>query len=391
MAGTQFDMSNAVSTEDLRKLLTLQVRKLMDHPELARKLPPLMVWGAPGIGKSSILRGVAEELGIGFIDVRLAQREPVDIRGLPVPDKESRSVAWYVSDEWPRDPASKGIILFDEITAADRSLQVAAYELILDRRLGDLYSMPDGWYVCAAGNRVEDAAVAMTMSSALANRFLHVELHEDPELWTRWALRNDVAPSVIGFIRYRPGLLFRHDGENLERGWPSPRSWERVSSMLDVVGDDDGLLARVVNGLVGNAAGTEFLAFRKVMEEMDDVRELMLHPERPLNIPDKADRKYALCSAAAYYVWRGRDDDERRRLLDGFFRIAIALPGDFSAMLMTDAMLSDDADGKDKTRVEALYRHPSFKEWTAKHGIAFRKRMKGQDAAAAMANAPGKK
>ena len=382
MAGTKFDMSNAVSTEDLRKLLTLQVRKLMDHPELARKLPPLMVWGAPGIGKSSILRGVAEELGIGFIDVRLAQREPVDIRGLPVPDKENKSVAWYVSDEWPRDPASKGIIMFDEITAADRSLQVAAYELILDRRLGDLYKMPDGWYVCAAGNRVEDAAVAMTMSSALANRFLHVELHEDPELWTKWALRNDIDPSVIGFIRYRPGLLFRHDGENLERGWPSPRSWDRVSSMLGVVGDDESLLARVVNGLVGNAAGTEFLAFRKVMQEMDDVRELMLNPDMKLEIPTKADRKYALCSAAAFYVWRGKSADEQKRLLDGFFRIAIALPGDFSAMLMTDALQSDDANEMDKQRQKKLFEHPSFKEWTAKHGLAMRKRLKDREAAA---------
>ena len=183
MGDAMFDMSNAVSTEDLRRLLKLQAQKLIDHPELSKKLPPLMVWGAPGIGKSSIMRSVAEELGIGFIDVRLAQREPVDIRGLPVPDKESKSVAWYVSDEWPRDPASRGIIMFDEITAADRSLQVAAYELILDRRLGDLYKMPDGWYVCAAGNRVEDAAVAMTMSSALANRFLHVELGGDVESW----------------------------------------------------------------------------------------------------------------------------------------------------------------------------------------------------------------
>ena len=382
MSGNLFDMSNSINTEELCKLLRLQVKKLMDTPSLARKLPPLMVWGAPGIGKSSIMRSVAEELGIGFIDVRLAQREPVDIRGLPVPDKENKSVAWYVSDEWPRDPTSKGIILFDEITAADRSLQVAANELILDRRLGDLYKMPDGWYICAAGNRVEDAAVAMTMSSALANRFLHVELHEDPELWTRWALRNDIDPSVIGFIRYRPGLLFRHDGENLERGWPNPRSWDRVSSMLGVVGDDESLLTRVVNGLVGNAAGTEFLAFRKVMQEMDDVRELMLNPDRKLEIPTKADRKYALCSAAAFYVWRGKNADEQKRLLDGFFRIAIALPGDFSAMLMTDALQSDDANEMDKQRQKMLFEHPAFKEWTAKHGLAMRKRMKDREDAA---------
>ncbi|MBO4630993.1 MAG: AAA family ATPase, partial [Lentisphaeria bacterium] len=132
------------------------------------KLPPLMVWGAPGLGKSTIIRELAKEYGVDFIDVRLAQREPVDIRGLPVPTE--KGVEWRVSAEWPRDPNSKGIILFDELTAADRSLQVAAYEFILDRRLGDLYKVPDGWYICAAGNRTEDRAVATTMSSALANR-----------------------------------------------------------------------------------------------------------------------------------------------------------------------------------------------------------------------------
>ena len=376
---TLFDMANAVSTEDLHTLLTLQMKKLIENPALSRKLPPLMVWGAPGIGKSSILRDVAEELGVGFIDVRLAQREPVDIRGLPMPDKETNSVKWLVSDEWPRDPDSKGILLFDEITAADRSLQVAAYELILDRRLGDLYSMPDGWYVCAAGNRVEDAAVAMTMSSALANRFLHVELHEDPELWVKWAVRHGVDPSVTGFIRFRPGLLFRHEGENLERGWPSPRSWDRLSSMLGVLGDDERLLPRVANGLVGNAAGTEFLAFRKVMREMDDVREIMLDPGRPFTVPDRADRKYALCSAAAFYVWRGKDAEESARLLDGFLRIALELPGDFSAMMMMDA-LQGDGGALDKARMETVYRHPKYKDWTRKHGLAMRKRMAEQAA-----------
>ena len=376
---TLFDMANAVSTEDLHTLLTLQMKKLIENPALSRKLPQLMVWGAPGIGKSSILRDVAEELGVGFIDVRLAQREPVDIRGLPMPDKETNSVKWLVSDEWPRDPDSKGILLFDEITAADRSLQVAAYELILDRRLGDLYSMPDGWYVCAAGNRVEDAAVAMTMSSALANRFLHVELHEDPELWVKWAVRHGVDPSVTGFIRFRPGLLFRHEGENLERGWPSPRSWDRLSSMLGVLGDDERLLPRVANGLVGNAAGTEFLAFRKVMREMDDVREIMLDPGRPFTVPDRADRKYALCSAAAFYVWRGKDAEESARLLDGFLRIALELPGDFSAMMMMDA-LQGDGGALDKARMETVYRHPKYKDWTRKHGLAMRKRMAEQAA-----------
>ena len=154
---THIDTHNRISGTQLEHILKLQLKALEKNPELAKVLPPLMVWGAPGLGKSSILQKAAKDLGIGFIDVRLAQREPVDIRGLPVPKGDR--VEWLVSADWPRDPESKGIILFDEITAADRSLQVAAYEFILDRRLGELYKVPDGWYICAAGNRTEDRAV----------------------------------------------------------------------------------------------------------------------------------------------------------------------------------------------------------------------------------------
>ena len=145
----------------------MQLAALAEDPRLAHELPPLMVWGAPGLGKSSILKDVAKELGIGFIDVRLAQREPVDIRGLPVPGKDG--VKWLVASEWPRDPKSRGIILFDEITAADRSLQVAAM-----------------------------------MSSALANRFLHVEMQEDVESWIVWARTHDIHAQC-----YRLGLAIR--------------------------------------------------------------------------------------------------------------------------------------------------------------------------------------
>ena len=116
------DLHNKVTGEELERLLKMQLSALAEDPRLAHELPPLMGWGAPGLGKSSILKDVAKELGIGFIDVRLAQREPVDIRGLPVPGKDG--VKWLVASEWPRDPKSRGIILFDEITAADRSLSM---------------------------------------------------------------------------------------------------------------------------------------------------------------------------------------------------------------------------------------------------------------------------
>ena len=371
---TGMDMHNRVTADELGRLLTMQLRAIADEPSRSRELPPLMVWGAPGLGKSSILRSVADRLGIGFIDVRLAQREPVDIRGLPVPGEDG--VKWLVASEWPRDPESRGIILFDEITAADRSLQVAAYEFILDRRLGTLYTVPDGWYICAAGNRTEDRAVAATMSSALANRFLHVEMREDAEAWVSWALQHDIHPSVLGFIRYRPELLFRQEGENLERGWPTPRAWERVSRMLSMFGaEDEDLLRKVVYGLVGDRVGVEFMSFHRINLEFDDTLEMMTNAKYPVCIPERADRKYALCSSMSYLLWRGEDQADEQRRLDGFFRICMKLTSDFASLAMMDAM-AGTGDRLEEECVEKLFAHKMYREWAEKHGKAMRRHVR---------------
>ncbi len=136
---TSLSSSRAVgqaTAMETQGLITLNLQALWRHPDLAATLPPLMIWGPPGIGKSAVVRAVAEQEGIGFIDLRLSQRDPVDLRGIPVP-REDRT-DWLPSGDWPREPESRGILLFDELTAADRSVQVAAYEMILDRRLGAL-------------------------------------------------------------------------------------------------------------------------------------------------------------------------------------------------------------------------------------------------------------
>jgi hypothetical protein len=362
---------NRVSAAQLERLLQAQLDMIRDAPAQAKVLPPLMVWGPPGVGKSSIMRAVAESRGIGFIDVRLAQREPVDIRGLPVPTDDG--VVWQVSAEWPRDPKSRGIILFDEITAADRSLQVAAYEFILDRRLGNLYSVPDGWYICAAGNRAEDRAVAGTMSSALANRFMHVELQANVEDWVAWAVAQGLHPSVTGFIRYRPALLFHQEEENLERGWPTPRSWERVARMLKALeGRGDDLVRKAVYGLVGDGAGVEFLAFHKINDNFANVLRMMLDPSVPVVIPETADRKYAIAAAAVYHLWRGENGADSKARLDGFFRICMAFTSDFACLAMTDA-LGPATSPEAAKRASMLLNHPRYAEWKAKYGAAFKK------------------
>lgn len=367
------DMHNRVTGAELAHLLKMNLKALERDPLQAKLLPPMMVWGAPGLGKSSILRQAAEDLGIGFIDVRLAQREPVDIRGLPVPGEDG--VKWLVSSDWPRDPKSRGIILFDEITAADRSLQVAAYEFILDRRLGELYRVPDGWYICAAGNRTEDRAVAATMSSALANRFMHVELGEDVESWVAWARTHDIRPEVIGFIRFRPETLFRQKNENLERGWPTPRAWERVSRMLDIMqGESEELVRKMVYGLVGNRAGVEFMESLKISQSFDDVLKMMTDASVPVKIPERADARYALVSAMGYFLWRGKNEDEEKKLIDGFYRIALKLSSDFASMAMIDAIAGKDGH-PDADKMNKMFLNPAYKGWTDKHGKELRKRI----------------
>ena len=372
---TILDMRNRITPDDLEAIVRSNLEIIAENPELSAALPPLMVWGGPGVGKSTILRKVAEALGIGFIDIRLAQREPVDIRGLPVPDENS--VRWLISSDWPRDPTSRGILLFDELTAADRSLQVAAYEIILDRRLGDLYQLPKGWYIVAAGNREEDMAVATTMSSALANRFMHVELQESPAEWVKWGLQNGVHPAVIGFIRFRPDLLFHQENENLERGWPTPRAWERVSILLQKfrLKDKPYLLDKLLYGLVGNQAGVEFAAFRSLAAQFEDTHELMTNPNKKITIPEKPDQRYAFCAAVAYHLWRGRSEEEEAKLLAGFYRIAMELPSDFATMLMIDALTGNRKTEDPSVFADKLYNHKGYAAWAEKHGKAMRARM----------------
>ena len=314
----------------------------MGQSEKAEVVPPLMIWGPPeGLGKSTFIRNLCKENDIGFIDVRLAQREPVDIRGLPVPRDDRKGIDWIVSSEWPRaddeDTPEKGIILFDEITAADSTLQVAAYEFILDRRLGQLYQVPDGWYIVAAGNRTGDAAVARTMSSALANRFCHIEVGSNSVSWLDWAIVNNIDPRVTAFIRYMPQKLFSMEG-NKERGWPSPRSWERVAMELELGtknGLDDDLMHVIVEGLVGEGAALEFMAFLQWSEKIPDIGK-MLSGDIRVKIPKRPDQKYAMISAIVHHM---RQHEQPEDLLNGFFDIITEFSNDWAQLLHHDISL----------------------------------------------------
>ena len=355
-------------------LLSHQLDLLASKPALAHELPPVMLWGPPGVGKSSVVREVAHSKSVGFIDIRLSQREPVDLRGLPVPDQSRKVVDWWLPGEFPRNPSSRGIILFDELTAADRSLQVAAYELILDRRLGDLYQLPDGWLVVAAGNRASDRAVAQTLSSALANRFCHLSLEPDVDTWVKWATQQGLHPDVVSFLRFRPASFFDMES-NLEQGWPSPRSWTRVAqSLTHAESLSPDVLSLLVNGLVGPIAGNEFLAFRDWSSKLPDLK-AMLDGEVPIAIPERVDQRYAFCTGLSFYLWSDISNEDilspsTNERLTRFFDISQKLSSDFATLMLFDAMSGSD-DESSQLRSAALFGHTSFDAWSQQHGTAF--------------------
>lgn len=359
------DTHNVVTSTELADILNLQLDALFADPNCANILPPLLIHGSPGLGKSSVVRTVCEQRGIEFIDVRLAQMEPCDIKGLPVPDKENHVMEWFINGSWPRNPKGKGIIFLDEITASDRSVQVAAYELVLDRRLGKLYSVPPGYLIVAAGNTSTDRAVATAMSSALANRFMHVEIKDDQESWLVWARGNNIHPAVTGFITFKPSMLFNMDNENLERGWPSPRSWERVSEMCHIC-KNDKLLRKMVFGLVGNRAGVEFMAFYKLNAKFANILDIMRNPDAKIVIPEQADQTYAMVSAMLYLLWRGTDAKDEAARINGFFRICLELPSSFSSMAVVAAMQGNTKKA-DPIFAEKLVKCPLFKDWRKKN------------------------
>lgn len=366
------DSHNAVSSEQIFDIIETYARTIVENPGMVESLPAIMLRGAPGIGKSTIVRSVAKKLGIGFCDVRLAQMERVDFSGLP--SVVNGTTQWNVPSFFPQDEKSKGILLLDEITSAPSDVQVAAYSLVLDRRIPNSnYVLPQGWLIVAAGNRTCDKAVVKSMSSALANRFVHFQVESSAEDWTKWAIKNDIHPSVIGYITYRPGNLLKMDGENLEQGWASPRSWERVSSTIKLFKNNNALLEKAIFGLVGTSVGMEFLAFLKMSGEMDNVLDIMLNPKAKVVIPDAPDRKFAMVSAAVYHVWNGKSEEETVNRVLGFYRIVNALPSDFASMALKNA-LQGNSRVSTSDAIKYMMNSKSYGEMAQKFETAFSKR-----------------
>lgn len=244
-----------------------------------------MIWGPPGIGKSSIVAQVAEAAGLDFIDVRLSQLAPTDLRGLPVavPPADGESLGtstWFPPEFLPR--SRKGILFLDELNMAPPAMQGVAQQLILDRQVGS-YRVPDGWFIWAAGNRKEDRASVFEMPAPLANRFLHLSVGPDFDSFKAYALERRLHEQVLAFLAFRPTLLHKLNAK--EPCWPSPRSWEMASRLHQA-----GL---AVDPAVGEAAASEFRAYLKVYNKLPDLDRILAGKGGRLKFPEEPSGRWA--------------------------------------------------------------------------------------------------
>ena len=295
---------------------------------------PVMLWGPPGVGKSQMVAQVAAAHQVPVIDIRLSQMEPSDLRGIPF--RSGERVEWAIPAMLPDASrhASSGILFLDEITSAPPGVSAAAYQLILDRKLGE-YRVPDGWAIFAAGNRQGDRGVTYAMPSPLANRFSHFEVETHLDDWVSWAYQHNIDERVIGFLRFRPELLFDFDPAHNPVAFPSPRSWEFAHRGLQKFGDNPQLLQGALQACVGPAAGVELHAFVNSMERMPDLDLIVAGGEA--SVPEEIDLQYAVAAALVGRAIRARDQVDAATVYGHILDYARRFPQrEMGVMLVSD-------------------------------------------------------
>lgn len=295
---------------------------------------PVMIWGPPGVGKSQLVSQVAQKHDRMLIDIRLSQMEPSDLRGIPF--KDGDKVEWAVPSMLPdaEKHGSEGILFLDEITSAPPSVSAAAYQLILDRRLGD-YKIPDGWAIFAAGNRQGDRGVTYSMPSPLANRFSHYEIDINLDDWVAWAYQTGIDERIIAFLRFRPDLLFDFDPAHNPVAFPSPRTWEFVHRALKKFMDHPELFVGALQSCVGPAAGIELNAFIANLDQMPDLDAIINGEDVPT--PTEIDLQYAVASALVGRAIRARGTDEADKTYTNILKYASSFrQKEMGVMLVSD-------------------------------------------------------
>jgi hypothetical protein len=270
------NQTTSSSVSDNYTVTSTQARKALLTAFRVKR--PVFLWGPPGIGKSEVVADIATELGGAMIDLRMAQMEPTDIRGIPFFNKETNTMEFAPPGELPtEDFASQYpiVVLFlDEMNSAAPSVQAAGYQLILNRCVGK-YKLPDNVVIVAAGNRESDKGVTYRMPMPLANRFVHVEMRPDFTSWQNWAVKKSIHPDIVGYLSFAKQDLYDFDSKSSSKAFATPRSWSFVSDLLKDEDIDEDTLFTLVAGAVGEGLAAKFKAHRRFVGKMPQPSDIL--------------------------------------------------------------------------------------------------------------------
>lgn len=309
---------------------------------------PVFIHGSPGIGKSYIINDIANKRNWDIKDVRLSQLDPVDLRG--VPSIQNGHTVWMSPIFFPTDEASQGILFLDELNSAPLSVQAAVYQLVLDRKIGE-YTLPKGWRIVCAGNKINDKGVVFRLPSPLSNRMVHLVLEAKYEDFKEWAFKNGIEPSIIGFLGFRPDLLSQEVPKDSETNpaFATPRSWTMLSNIIKNV--PSSKIEPIIFGTVGYGAGVEYMAFLKHFHNLPNVDDIL--EGKSEFVSDEASILYALTSALIQKF------DGSMTQSTHLINYSKKLPVEFCVMLIKDAL----------TKHESISQANEFESWVEEYGI----------------------
>jgi hypothetical protein len=324
------------------KLKVNELIDLMVNYVSAVKTPsqvnPIMLWGSPGVGKSQAMKQVGELLEeklkkhVVVTDVRLLLFNPVDLRGIPVANDDKTLAVWLKPQIFQMDtnPDILNILILDEISAAPPSVQAAAYQIVLDRQIGE-HKIPDNCLILCAGNQVTDKSVAYKMPKALANRLSHIEIQVDLDDWKKWAIPKEVDERIVGYLNFQNGKLYDFQPNSDDNAFPTPRSWEKVDNVLKFLKLDQAM--PIISGHIGEATAFDFLTYTKVYSELPDID--LIIAGKCKEVKKRPDINFAVVSSL---VSRSVKADDKQ--LDNIMEYGLLLESEFAVLLFKDLVKS---------------------------------------------------
>ena len=326
-----------LNVDQMVRLLSGAYVRLIKNETPLISFPSVMLWGPPGVGKSQGVRQIAEYIRIktgkrvDITDVRLLLFNPVDLRGIPTANDDKTLAVWLKPKIFQMDESTDviNILLLDEISAAPQSVQAAAYQITLDRMIGE-HRLPDNCIVMAAGNRITDKSVAYTMPRALANRMLHIEVKGDADSWHDWAVKHGIHPYVTSYLEYNPVALLRSDAPDANLAFPTPRSWEMVSNILNNVSDHLESVSPLVSGCIGEQTAYPFRKWCSFFKELPNVEKVFAGEK--ITLQNTPEFQIAFRSVMVAYARTHTDRDSINHSID----FSLTQPWSFRGDLLHD-------------------------------------------------------